>query len=83
MTELKQKFISIAQVALVEFSINHPGHSVAAQMMERFFDVPEEAIVRAYEEAGNLVSPVEQYIRYLFTGGRNGYSKPEWLKDSQ
>lgn len=79
MSELKQKFVSIAQVALIEFSLNHPGHCVVGKMMEGILDLSEEEISKAYEAHEELSSAVDEYILYQFTAGRNGFKKPSWL----
>lgn len=81
MTELKKKFTTIAQSAITEFSINHPGQSLfAASVMEAVLDLDEEAICRAAEAHESLCRAVVEFIHYKFTDGKNlDFKKPLWL----
>lgn len=79
MTELKPKFIKIAEVAILEFVMNHPGCMIAAQMMNDVLDLTEEQIQWAYETYGELAAPISEFLKFEFTGGRNGYKRPKWL----
>ena len=79
MTELKPKFLRLSKLALIEFSLNHPGCKVVAKLMEAMEDISEESIVAAYEQYGNLYAPIDEYICYKFTNGRNDFKKPKWL----
>lgn len=92
MTELKPQFLRLANVGILEFCLNHPGHVMASRILESFENLSEEAIQRAYEvHEGKLYPAVEEFIRYEFVRGekpKNVVSEsskaflrePAWLK---
>ena len=84
MTELKSKFLDLSRIALIEFAVNHPGTKVAAKILERIYEIPEEKIVAASEQySGELHLAVDEYIKYVFTNGRNDFKKPKWMKEPE
>lgn len=85
MTELKKKFTMIAQSAITEFSINHPGKAFfAALVMEAVLDLEEDAILRAVEKYGMLYPAVTEFINYKFTSGKNSdFKEPSWLNPKE
>lgn len=79
MSELKPKFIELTKIALIEFALSHPGCKVSAKILESAYDISEEDIASAYEFYGSFSPAIDEYIKYMFTGGRNGFKKPQWL----
>lgn len=81
MAELHKKFLALMELAIVEFSINHPGTKTASRLMEAAMDVTENQLSIAMESHKNLSDVVNEFICYEFTGGRKtaGFSKPSWL----
>ena len=80
MTELKSKFISLMEIGLVEFSINHPGTKIAASIMEEALKVEEEELQTAMEQNEKMSKAVDDFIKYQFTHGKNvNFKKPDWL----
>ncbi len=79
MTELKLKFLDLLKFSLLEFDLNHPGTSIGTAVLERAYNIPEDAIENALKE-GSLAEAIKNYIHYEFTGGRNGFKKPAWLQ---
>ena len=87
MSELKPMFLDIARAGIIEFVCNHPGKNFSASaLLESCYSVPEEALVRAYEQyKGKLFMALEEFIRYQFSGaGKNkSFPTPKWLKDPE
>lgn len=96
MTEIKSKFLELTKVALVEFAINHPGTKVVANILNEAMNIDEQKLLNALEEtvvisikdrktkrAKTLPDVVDEFIKYSFTGGREPFSKPSWLKNDE
>lgn len=85
MSELKPMFLDIARAGIIEFVCNHPGKNFSASaLLENCYNVPEEALVRAYEQyKGKLYPAFEEFVRYQFSGaGKNkNFPEPKWLAD--
>lgn len=79
MTDIRKQFLELTKVALVDFSVNHPGNKVSAKILEQAFKVTDEEINAALEKHKTLAEAVDEFIKYVFTNGRN-FKKPSWLQ---
>jgi hypothetical protein len=83
--DLKSKFLDLLRMALIDFSFNHPGNMKSAKILESAYKISEESLEQAMIAHKNTLSAaVEEYIKYVFTGGKNRYyQRPAWLPEKE